>query len=379
MKYLKLILLLVFLSAAALYVYANERSDGSKTFKVNKGGTLKLSILTGDITIYSWDKNELNVTLEGADESDYNQLKMEQSGSTITVQSNYSGGWSSSDVKISLPSEFNIELKTNQGDVELNSSIKGYVNIFTGGGDITIKNVSGKAELKTNGGDIRTGNIYGNLDLSSNGGDINVGDVNGKGNIHTMGGSIRSGNISKDLTAKTFGGDITIGDIGGSADITTMGGSISLKKVAGSATVKTNGGNIKLLGATGFVKSKTLGGDINLYNITGTVDANTSSGNIYAELKPSGKGSSNLYTLNGGIKLMIDPNAKATVEAEVKLRGWDGSEDGEKMIESDFPAKSYENGSSSGNVNAAYLINGGGDLIKLTTMNEKIQIKKLRK
>ncbi len=378
MKYFRLILT-VFLSAAALYVYANERSDGSKTFNVNKGGTLKLSILTGDITIYTWDKSQLSVTLEGADESDYNRLKMEQSGNTVTVQTNYTGGWSSNDVKINLPSEFNIELKTNQGDIYLNSSIKGYVSIYTGGGDITIKNVTGKTDLKTNGGDVRTGNIFGSLDLSTNGGDVNTGDINGKANLHTMGGAIKAGNVSSDLTAKTFGGDINIGDVGGSTDVTTMGGSIYIKKVSGSASIKTNGGNIKLLGATGFVKSKTMGGDIYLYNITGSVDANTSSGNIYCELKPSGKGGSNLYTLNGGIKLMVDPNAKATIEAEVRLKGWDGGDENEKMIESDFPAKSYQSGSRSGNVEAAYLLNGGGELIKLTTMNEKIQIRKMKR
>lgn len=378
MKISKLILVLLFLSAAAHYVYANEKSGDSRTFKVNKGGTLKLTILSGDVTIYSWDKNELNVTLEGADESDYSQLKIEQSNNTITIQKSYSSGWSSTDVKINLPEEFNIEVKTNQGDVDLDSNIKGYVNVYTGGGDITTKNIAGKTNLKTNGGDIRTNNISGDLNLSTNGGDIRIGDVIGEGNIRTMGGSINTGNISRDLIAKTFGGDISIGSVGGSALITTMGGSISLEKVSGNATLKTNGGNIKLLGATGFVKSKTLGGNITLYNINGSVDANTSSGNIYVELNPSGKNSSSLNTLSGGIKLMVNPDAKATIEAEVKLHGWDNDEK-EKMIESDFPYKSYNSGSQSGSVSATYLLNGGGTLIKLSTMNDKIKIRKLKK
>lgn len=373
MKILRMSLVLVLLSAAVHFVYSGINYGGSKTFKVNKGGTLKLSILTGDIKISTWNKNQLDIILEGADESEYNKLKMEQSGNTITIQPDYSSDWTSTDVEIHLPVEFNVEVKTSQGDVKLNSDLKGNVNIFTGGGDIAIKNVTGNTTLKSNGGDIKTANINGELELSTNGGDVNTGNVTGKANIRTLGGSIRAGNISRNLSANTLGGNITIGNIGGTADISTLGGNINLQKISGESSIKTSGGNIKLLGATAPVKAKTLGGDISLFNVMGTINASTLSGNINAELNPSGSQSSSLKTLNGNINLMINPNAKVTIEAEVKLSGW-GKDENEKFIESDFPSESYK--SSFGKVEATYKLNGGGTLIKLSTMNEKIKIKK---
>jgi len=376
MKAVKLVLFLVIFTAASIFVYADNNSEVTKTFKVNKGGTLKVEIAAGDININSWSKNEVTVKIDGVDDEDRNLIDISQSGNTINVSLKGSGNWGNNDVDISVPSEFNLDLNTNQGDVNVNSSIVGTVQVYTAGGDINLKDVKGNTNVKTSGGDITTGSINGDLELSTNGGDVKVGNVNGKGEVRTMGGSIDMKNIGKELDAKTFGGDISIGSIGGNAKVKTLGGSISIGKISGSANVQTNGGNIKLDGASGDTKAKTLGGNISLYNITGNIDASTASGNVYAELTPSGKGKSNISSLSGTVKLLIDPNAKATIEADVKMGDMDETE---KMIESDFPAKNFEKGDHSPNVKVTYLINGGGELIKLSTMNDKIFIKKLSK
>ena len=155
-----------------------------------------------------------------------------------------------------------------------------------------------------------------------------------------------------------------------------MGGSINVRKVSGGATLNTNGGDIKILGSWGWVSARTYGGSIYLYSINGSINASTSAGDIYAELK-SIKGSSKLESLNGSVRFYIDPNMKATIYAKVNLGGWDGSD--EKPIQSEFPAKSYESGKYSGTVSATYLINGGGETINISTINDGIEIHKLRK
>jgi hypothetical protein len=175
-----------------------------------------------------------------------------------------------------------------------------------------------------------------------------------------------------------MGGDITAGDIGGNADVSTMGGDISVKKVSGSASLKTNGGDVKILGSSGSVIAKTFGGDLSLSNLNGTVDASTSSGDIYVELRSTGGGSSKLESMNGSVRLYIDPNLKATIYANVRLSGWSGDDD-ERPISSEFPAKDYKSSKYSGEVNAIYLINGGGDNITIKTVNDGIELKKLKK
>jgi hypothetical protein len=353
----------------------DNSGDVKRSFKVNKGGLLKVSINTGDVTIEPWNKNEVFVRVGDVDEGQ-NSLSIYQSGNNVTVQYNGSGYYNNSDVKVYVPAEFNLDLRSNQGDIIIRSELKGNCQVSTGGGDITIGNLSGYVNVKTNGGDVIAGNINGDLTLATNGGDITVANIAGKGDIQTNGGEIKIGNVGKYLSVKTYGGDITTGDIGGNADVSTMGGSIYVRKVSGSASLKTNGGDVKILGSWGTVYARTYGGSIYLYNINGSINASTSTGEIHAELK-SVKGSSKLESLNGSVRLYIDPNVKATIYANVNLGGWGGSD--EKPIISEFPVKSYDSGKNSSSVNAVYKINGGGDAITIKTINDGIELHKLRK
>jgi hypothetical protein len=381
MNSFKSVVLLFIMTAAFNFCYLKASSgvdnngDIKKSFNVNKGGTLKVSINTGDITIQTWNKNEVNIRIGDVDEN-RSGLNIYQSGNNIIVQYNGSGYYNSNDVRVYVPTEYSLDLRTNQGDIALRNDLKGTCQAVTGGGDINLSNITGYVNVKTNGGEVTIGNIYNDLVLSTNGGDIIVGNIYGKGDVQTMGGSIKIGNVGKYLYAKTMGGDIETGDIGGNADVNTMGGSINVKKVSGTAKLTTNGGDIKILGSWGPVYSRTYGGSLNLYNINGSITASTSAGDIYAELR-SVKGYSKIESMNGSVRFYIDPNAKATIYAKVNLGGWEGSD--EKPIQSDFPAKNYESGKYSGTVSATYLINGGGETINISTVNDGIEIRKLRK
>jgi hypothetical protein len=371
MKRVKVLFAVILFSASALFAGGDQVI---KSFKVSKGGTLKLDLQKADIILSTWDRNEVSVKFDGLDNEDSNQFNVNQSGNIISFQSSSSCGWSGGcDVKVLIPKEFNLDIKTNQGDVAITSDIKGWLNVYTGGGDIAIKNVAGNSGLKTNGGDVNTGNIYGDLLVDSKGGDIILGSVNGKANIVTLGGDVVLGNVEKDLTLKTNGGDIETGEIGSNASVTTLGGSINIKKISGNAWVSTNGGNIKLSGANGSIKVKTLGGEIYLYNISGTVSAYTNAGDVYVELRSIGSGTSSISSLSGTIKLLVEPNIKASIEASIL----DFGSDDENSISSDFPSESFNK--YSGNVKALYQLNGGGSRITINTKSGDIQIKKLRK
>ncbi|MCL5031464.1 MAG: hypothetical protein M1480_20875 [Bacteroidetes bacterium] len=394
MKAIRLTAALLFFSSLAVILKAADGDDVTKSFKVNKGGTLKVYIMTGDITVDTWNKNEVNVSIANIDENQNNLLNISQSGNNVTVKFNGSGYYGNSNVKVSVPSEYNLNLQTSQGDVQLSNNLKGsvqietrsgditlasingYLKALTNGGDITLNAVNGTADVTTYGGDITTGNVNGNLSLSTMGGDIEAQNITGKADISTRGGTINLLNVGKDLHAITNGGDITTGDVGGNADISTMGGSIHMKKVSGSAILKTNGGNIKLFGASGSTKARTFGGNLELYNINGSVDASTNSGDIYIELKPGGS-SSSIASMNGGVKLFIDPSAKATINAVAY-----GVQYGESIndyIKSDFPMKRSETSQYSSSTKATITLNGGGSNINVRSDNDRIEIRKLKK
>ena len=361
----------------------SQNTRGTKFFNVNKGGTLNVSITSGDVRVTTWNKNEVNIKIDSDDKEDINNIKATLDGNTVTVKNNYSNSWGwSGDIslRVSVPSDFNTEIHTQSGDVVQTGSLKGTTTVFTAGGNIKVGDVSGRTTLKSNGGDITTGSIGDELTLSTNGGDVRTGTVGGEINISTMGGSINVSKADKDLSANTMGGDINVGNVGGTVDVKTMGGSIGLGKVSGNATMNTYGGDLSLSGANGDVEATTFGGSIRLTNVTGSVNANTKSGDVYIELTPSGNSSSKIKSLNGNVVLYLPANAKVNIMATVLARHYDRYNENELMdlIHSDFESKNLLTDDRRGDkIVAKYSINGGGsNNIEIYTVNGSIKIKK---
>jgi hypothetical protein len=376
-------ILIAALAALLATTLASAREDGSrsKSFSVSKGGTIEVSTSKGDIRISPWEKNEVSVVVEGLDDEDLDNVKMTQSGNIVRVsyRSQWNDGSGHVRFAISVPSQFNLDMNTSGGDLEVKGELTGKIDGSTSGGDIKLGNVfGGPVEVTTSGGDIRTGKIEGDGSLKTAGGDIQVGSVNGSLSVNTSGGDIQVETITKSLDAKTAGGSINIGNVGGEAHVSTSGGDIKVGKVSGKATLNTAGGDIELKGASGNVNAKTSGGDVRLQNITGSINAKTSGGEVEAELIPSGKGGSKLSSAGGDVRLYIEENSKATIEATIRLDGW-GSRKSRYVVKSEFPKKSYETDEEADEIRAVYELNGGGELIELSTSNSNIEIHKLRR
>ena len=370
---------------AALFILtiamAREDVERSKSFNVGKGGTVEISTSVGDIRISTWDKNEVDVDVEGLDDEEINQVKMSQNGSVVHISYRTHWGNGSGHVRfnVSVPSQFNLDLNTSGGDLEVRGGLTGKIDGTTSGGDIKLGNVfGGPVDVSTSGGDIVTGKIEGDGSLKTSGGNIKVGSVNGSLIVNTSGGDIQVETVTKSLEARTAGGDINIGDVGGETRVSTSGGNVSVGKVSGKASLSTAGGNIELKGASGNVSARTSGGDVKLQNITGSIDAKTSGGEVDAELIPSGKGGSKLSSSGGDVRLYIDENSKATIEATIHLDGW-GWKKSRYVVKSEFPKESYETDEDGSEIRAVYKLNGGGEEIELSTSNSNIEIHKLRK
>lgn len=362
------------------FVSARQEGARTKSFQVAKGGTVEVSTSLGDIWITSWQKNEVFVSVEGLDEDNLDKVKMTQTGNTIRVsyRSKWNDGGGHLRFDINVPEQCNLDLNTSGGDLVLKGDINGKIDGSTSGGDIRLQNCAGgPVEVTTSGGDISAGKIEGEGNLKTAGGDIRVGSVLGSLTVNTSGGEIQVESVTKTLDAKTAGGDIQIGDVGGEARVSTSGGDVRVGKVSGKASLSTAGGDIELKGASGNVTAKTSGGDVKLFHITGSIQAKTAGGEVDAELIPSGKGGSKLSTAGGDVRLYIDEKSKATIEATIRLDGW-GSRKSHYVVKSEFPKESYETNEDEGEIRAVYKLNGGGELIELSTSNSNIEIHKLR-
>ena len=116
-----------------------------------------------------------------------------------------------------------------------------------------------------------------------------------------------------------------------------------------------------------------------LINLSGSVSATTAGGDIEAQLRPSGKGKSNLSSSAGMIKLFLPASANATVEARILVRGWWDDRDEQYEILSDFKAEHSDRSQEDGEIQATYVLNGGGETIRVETVNSNIEIRKLNK
>ena len=309
-----------------------NRATGNRTetFQVERDGRLDLNTRAGDITISTWSKNEAVVNVQGVPASGADDLRIRYEGGILRVDYDPRfGRWSMNRrrglrFKIDLPSDFDLDLRTGGGDIEVVGNLGGDVRSHTSGGDVTLRDIGGDVELTTSGGDIRVGTIGGDVHLQTSGGDIRVEKASADLDVQTSGGDIRIGHVGNELEAQTSGGDITIEYVGGESRIRTSGGDIEIGELLEDARITTSGGDIELRNAKGELQVKTAGGELELLNVTGSIDAKTAGGEILAEITPEGSKGSSLISAGGDIVLYVDPKAKATIEARINVETWFG-------------------------------------------------------
>jgi DUF4097 and DUF4098 domain-containing protein YvlB len=350
-----------------------------RSFQVSKGGTLEVKLDGGDILVSTSTKNEVTVRGEPVDNESSNNVNVTQTGTTIRVTSRGDDGRDREDkVRITIPSQFNLRLETSHGEVAVDGKLVGHAEAETGAGNISLDDVDGNVDLSTSGGDVKTGTVDGDGTVRTSGGDIEVKSTTGRLDVKTSGGDIRIGNVGKTLRAGTSGGDVTIGDVGGEAKVATSGGNIRTGKVNGKVSLATSGGDIELNGGNGNISAATSGGNVNIRNVSGSVDASSSGGDINAELRPSGKGRSRLTTAAGNITLFLPEDAKASIDARIRVQGYWRGQHKDYTIQSDFTADKSSQNEEDQEIYAHYTLNGGGEQITLETVNSDIQIRKLR-
>jgi hypothetical protein len=359
--FVSVLMSLVILSLSIAQKSSGDASDyQSKSFTVQKGGLLKVDVEPGTVHIDVWSQDEVFIEAEGIDERHPDRLEMNQSGNTVTV--NYRDRRSHTDhikFSIKVPLKFNVDVQTTGGSIKQKDMLTGDFKAESGGGSIEIDHIIGKVDVETGGGSIKIEKVEGDVKMQ------------------TGGGNIETGLITGILNAKTGGGSITLRDAGGKVDASTGGGSIKVENASAWIELSTGGGSVHVHGAKYGAKIKTGGGSIEMENIVGFVDVSTGGGSVNCELTPGSTGSSMIRTGGGEIELALPENAKAVVEATINLRqGW-GKHHKECAIHSDFKADTYEGDYDSDEIHAVYILNGGGQKIKLETSNSDIEIRKM--
>lgn len=395
----KIILLLLTLSVGMITtVVKSETENIEKSFKVKSGGTLDIKSDQGSIKVETWNKKKVEILVKkkarNKDRLKGFKVKFEQKGNQILVDGD---GERNNRVSlkyiVKVPKEFNLDLNTGGGSITVDD-ISGEIKVDTSGGSISIGDViKGAVDADTSGGSIKVGNVGGNLKVNTSGGSISLGKVSGTSSIDTSGGSISLESGGNDVEAETSGGSINIGPVKGKVDVDTSGGSITIE-MADEVKANTSGGSISIEGSKGSVdidssggslfvgssggpvKAETSGGNIKILQAKGFIEADTSGGKIEAEMILADKSADTHVTLEssgGSITLYISKSLAASVSATLEITR---NARRDYRIYSDFPL-TIKGDNNSDKITAKGDINGGGDKIRIDTTNGDIHIKML--
>lgn len=362
-------------------------------FNVDSGGTLMLRSDSGPISVRTWDESTVRVRIRGAEDF---EVSFEQRGDDVIVVADadrrggiFGFGRSNIEFDVEVPAIYNVDLDTGGGTITV-ADITGDVTADTSGGRIEIGDVTGEVIADTSGGRINIGDVDGDVTADTSGGNIEIGNVTGDVSADTSGGRITIGDVGGDMLADTSGGNISVGRGSGRVELDTSGGTIRAAWALGPVVADTSGGNIYLEGSETSVEADTSGGNIEIERSGGAVIADTSGGSItirqavgpiradtaggridaeLAAFTGSRDATVELETAGGDVTVRIpgSHNASIVADLEVSRRGR-----GDYRIYTDFPLTINED--DNGNIIGRGDINGGGDRIYLETVNSDIHI-----
>jgi len=134
-------------------------------------------------------------------------------------------------------------------------------------------------------------------------------------------------------------------------------------RVPAAADVKftTVNGGVELMGLTGRVNAETTNGGVIARSMSGTIDASTTNGGVDVELLKVADGGAKLECINGGIKLRLPADAKASISASITNGGIDAT--GLQLETTESTRRRLEG-----------RLNGGGPPIRLEGTNGGISI-----
>jgi DUF4097 and DUF4098 domain-containing protein YvlB len=267
------------LAFAPFTAHAKIERTVEKSFTVQPGGRLRVETQGGDVRVLTSSAATVKVVarerIRANSEAEADEilekltLTIEQQAGGVTAEAKYEknqagfhwGSWPpvQVDFTVTVPMNYNVELKTSGGDVSV-GDLQGQVNARTSGGDVTLGRIAGDIDAGTSGGNVRLEEGAGSVKLGTSGGDIQVGRVVGPADLGTSGGNIEIRSVENSVHAATSGGNVNAGIAGG---------------LKGDCKLATSGGHVKVTvdkGAAFDLDAATSGGDVDAAGLTITIE-----------------------------------------------------------------------------------------------------------
>jgi DUF4097 and DUF4098 domain-containing protein YvlB len=275
-------------------------------------------------------------------------------------------------VQINVPMNYNLDVTTGGGNIQIDD-LNGRALLNTGGGNIVAGNTTGALRVTTKGGHITVRNVGGDLAATTGGGHITAGTIGGIATLHTDGGHIQVTGIAGPGHLTTGGGNVYVEHSASQLVAETIGGQIEVGEAAGLVHAKTAGGGIHVVRVAGPTNLETGGGSIYLTQVDGTVKASTGTGKITAWFvaPPKTESSCEFQSGEGDIDVYIPRQLPVTIDAVIQSDDRHGF-----FVDPAFRLLVTRNPGPNGGemLHAVGSLNGGGEVVHLRTVSGNIRV-----
>ncbi|MBX9927601.1 MAG: DUF4097 domain-containing protein [Gemmatimonadaceae bacterium] len=221
-------LLSALLAAATTASAQQERVAVDTTLAFDKNGIIDLGIVSGEIIVTGWNRNEARISARLEDRG-YLETTFTAGRITINARSRR-GKLGEAMYELSVPIGTTVRARAVSGDITIRATA-GESAATTVSGDIDVRDVQ-RASLNSVSGDISADRIRGRTSVSTVSGEVDVRDLVGDIDARAVSGTLsftdaRAGN----LQAKSVSGDIVyLGSIApdGSYDLSTHSGDVRI-------------------------------------------------------------------------------------------------------------------------------------------------------
>ena len=259
----------------------------NKTESIAPEGKVKVSNISGDIWVRTWDKAEVQINaLKWSRASSMEKAK--DNAALVKIEVNKVGDGLEILTKYPEGHHKNLNVSVNY---ELMIPAKGSLAASTVSGDVKVEKIGGTLKAATVSGDVTVNGAAKGVDARTVSGDVTVSDVVGDAYLNTVSGDVKADRIAGSIEAETISGEAELMDV----------------SQARALTIKVLSGNINYVGKLnkdGRYTFKSHSGDVNVTipaDSAFDLSSETFSGDITTDFKVAVSGRISKKELNGTV------------------------------------------------------------------------------
>jgi hypothetical protein len=277
---------LIFLSVCAVSVCAAPREeykrDFQKTVALAAGRSLRVEHSLGAVNIRTQPKGEVAVSAvircsadsqeEARSFCNQIQIRVEESGSGVSVRTEYPKSWTrnnlgySANLEIAMPETAPLDVRNRFGDVTV-QNLHAAANVNNSNGNVVFTGGRGRQRIENSFGQIEVLSNEGDVVVTGQNGNLRATDINGTAELSNRFGEVRAVNVSRGLTVRGNNMRVDAERVGGIADISSSFGDVRVLDLKSGVIVRNQNGRVIASGVAGAADLQTTFAEIRFAGI----------------------------------------------------------------------------------------------------------------